>query len=185
MGNLNFDATQVSPDQGGGGGLPVSGPEGHAFGITNTEVKPTKDNDGGYLQLNLTIIDGPCQGQGGAYRLNLYNKEPKAVEIAYKQLSALCHATGRFQLANHEDLRGATFRGVVGLQKGAVEGGYTEIKKILDMQGNEPGKAPVNQPAAAPAWQAPGAPVAAAESTPAAAGWQATPQPAAAPWGAK
>lgn len=141
MGNLNFDATGIDPTQ-SAGQLPISDALGHVVTVMNTEMKPTKENDGGYLELTLAITQGQFVGNTGPFRLNLYNKEPKAVGIAYKQLSAICHATGRFQVADHEHLRGAEFRVVVSAQKNDAQ--YTEVKKILDIHGNEPGKPAVN-----------------------------------------
>ncbi len=201
MAQLNFDARNVDPSQ-SAGQLPVSGPEGHPVVIVSSEVKPTKENDGGYLQLDLQVIDGPNKGEGGSFRLNLYNKEPKAVEIAYKQLSAICHATGIFQVADSSQLHGQPFRVVVSAQKANPE--YTEVKKILDIQGNEPGKPPANQQQPAPGgfggqpqaqpqaqpqngFQQPAQqPQGGGFQQPAPGGnWQQGQQPAAAPWGPK
>ncbi len=123
-------------------------------------------------------------------RYNLWNNSPKAVEIAHKELSALCHATGIFQLTFKDD--GAALRNAQGVieidwQKGNEPtaekpgGGYTEVKKVLDRNGNEPGKAPVAAPQTqgwgnaqqAPAQQAPQQTQPAANSG----GWQNGPAP--------
>jgi hypothetical protein len=85
------------------------------------------------------------------FRYNLFNKSPKAVEIAHGQFSALCRAVGRYQIDfNNEGaiLRGARGKLDVGYQKGEEpseakpDGGYVEVKKVYDAAGNEPGKAP-------------------------------------------
>lgn len=144
----SFDARQFEPNQGGGG---------HTLGkfiakISNTSIKPNKSNDGGMLNVEFTSDGGTI-----ANNYNLWNKNPQAVEIAHKELSALCYATGIFQLDYGNDaaaLRGAQcmIEVVDQVQKGEKTG-YVEIKKIYDVKGNEPGKTPVVQTAAQPLTQ--------------------------------
>lgn len=135
-----FNALDFDPSQ-GGGSMPVGK---HPVVISDSEVKATQKNDGGYLELTLSIIDGPQKGTTGAYRLNLYNATPKAVEIAQRQMSALCHAINVFQITDTRAMHNIPFIVEVGLQKGedAAAKGYTEVKKVFDINGNEPGKAP-------------------------------------------
>jgi hypothetical protein len=126
------------------------------FQISNTEIKPTKDNSGGYFQVEFTSPQGSI-----IQRYNIWNNEPKAVEIAHGQLSALCHAVGVFRInwqTQGAELRGARGKMRVGYQKGEEptadkpQGGYVELKKVMDINGNEPGRAPAPaaQPQAAP-----------------------------------
>ena len=167
-----FNAQQFDPTQ-STGGLPIGK---HPVIVDSSEVKPNKENNGGYLQLNLKIIDGPQQGTVGAYRLNLYHSNQQTVEIAHRQLSAVCHVTGQFMLQDSAQLHNIPFIVEVGPQKNDAQ--YTEVKKVFDINGNEPGKAgqgqapqqpaqqpqtgfapqqqaPAQQPAATPAWGAP------------------------------
>lgn len=127
--------------------------------ITNTKIVPTKDNSGGMFVITYN-------GPGGSIddRFNLWNKSPQAVEIAQKQLTAVCHATGIYQL-NFEnegaELRNARLKIFVepDKNKDGTETGYMTIKKITDVNGNEPGKAPAAAPApqqAQPMTQQPG-----------------------------
>jgi Protein of unknown function (DUF669) len=146
--NFPFDATTVDPSQ-GTAQMPVGR---NPVIITGNETKATNNATGGMLVLDLLITDGPNKGQTGTHRLNLWNNNPKASEIAQKQLSALCHVTGRFKLNSFNDLNGIPFVVEAGYQTGHEPGpnnpeakGYTEVKKVLDMQGNEPGKKPANQ----------------------------------------
>lgn len=130
----NFDPTQ------GSSMLPV----GKLLVVaTSSEVKPTSDGNNGYLQYNLEVIDGEHKGASGAYRLNLYHSNQQTVEIANRQFSALCHVTG--QLGVVEDsaqLHNVPF--IVEVQKQTkgegAEKGYTEVKRVYDANGNEPGK---------------------------------------------
>lgn len=62
--------------------------------ITDSEMKPTKRGDGQYLELTFQVIDGPSKGRLVWARLNLENPSPKAVEIAQRDLSAICAAVG-------------------------------------------------------------------------------------------
>ena len=146
-----FNAQQFDPTQ-GGGSLPVGR---HPVIVESSEVKANKANDGGYLQLNLKLIDGPQMGTTGAYRLNLYHSNPQTAEIAHRQLSAICHVIGVFNVQDSQQLHNIPFIAEVGLQKGeeAAQKGYTEVKKVFDINGNEPGKAGQGAPAAQPQQQ--------------------------------
>ena len=124
--------------------------------------------------MDTKIIDGPQTGTVGAYRLNLYHSNQQTVEIAHRQLSAVCHVTGVFMLQDSAQLHNIPFIVEVGPQKNDAQ--YTEVKKVFDIQGNEPGKAGHGQAAAQPAQ----APAGFAPQQPA----QQPHQPAAAPaWG--
>jgi hypothetical protein len=147
-----FNAKDFNPEQ-GTGSLPIGK---HPVVITDSEVKATEKNDGGYLELHLKIIDGPQTGATGAYRLNLYNKSEKAVEIAHRQMSALCHVIGVYNVQDTQAMHNLPFVIEVAFQKGHAPGdpdskGYTEVKKVFDINGNEPGKAGAGQQQAQPA----------------------------------
>ena len=154
----SFNPMEFDPSQ-GGGNWPLGK---HPVIIESAEVKPTKDNSSGYLQLNLKVIDGPNAGHTGPYRLNLYNQSQDAAAIAHRQLSAVCHVTQTFQLGPDgtqlQYLFNKPFVIEVGMQKGqeAQEKGYTEIKRVYDMAGNEPGKQGQAQPAQGFGGQQPG-----------------------------
>jgi hypothetical protein len=77
--------------------------------ITASEIKATKDNTGAYLELKLQIQDGDYAKRVAFARLNLQNANPVAVEIAQRQLSAICHATGVLQVADSTMLHGHPF----------------------------------------------------------------------------
>lgn len=158
----SFDATQHQPRQGG-----QAHPVGkYPFTITDTAINPTKDGQGGMFIVTFTSPSGDIVN-----RYNLWNNSPKAVEIAHGQLSALCYATGVFRI--NFDNAGAELRGArgmmeIGYQKGEEPtaekpaGGYVELKKVYDANGNEPGKStPAPQPqqvapaAAGPPWPGP------------------------------
>ena len=138
-----FNAQQHEPRQAGG-----KHPPGNKFPFTvsHTEVKDTKDNQGKYFEATFTSPAGSIKNN-----YNLWNASKTAVDIAVGQLSALCHATGIFQVDFKNDgkaLVGGKGLMDVGFQAGQEpsaekpEGGYVEVKKIYDIHGNEPGKGP-------------------------------------------
>jgi hypothetical protein len=132
-----FDARQHDPSQ-----LASQLPLGdHLVIAYQSEIKPTKDSGGGYLQYDLRIIEGPNAGATGPKRFNLYNGSQKAVEIAHRELSAMAHACGVYQITDSAQLHDIPFRVRVELQKGeaGTKNGYTEVTRIFDRNGNEPG----------------------------------------------
>ena len=94
MAHLNgFDATQVDPSTSFD---PI--PAGkYLAAITESEMKPTKNGSGSYLQLTFTIIEGEYRGRMLWARLNINNPNATAVKIAKSELSAVCHAVGVMQ----------------------------------------------------------------------------------------
>ncbi len=72
--------------------------------VVASELKMTKDGNGQYLQLELQIQNGQFHGRKLFDRLNLHNNNAKAVEIAQRQLSQLCHAIGVMQVMDSEQL---------------------------------------------------------------------------------
>lgn len=138
-----FDATKIEPKQSAGTNHPVGR---FPFTISDTSIEENKNKDGGFFMVEFTTPAGVA-----VMRYNMWNKNPQAVDIANGQLSALCHATGRYQVGWQDEgaaLRGAQGMIEVGFQKDQgptperPNGGYTEIKKVMDAAGNEPGKAP-------------------------------------------
>ena len=68
--------------------------------VTASELKATKDGTGQYLELTLEIQSGPAKTGACGTSSTSRTANPKAVEIAQKQLAQLCHATGILQLPN-------------------------------------------------------------------------------------
>ena len=77
--------------------------------IVKSEMKPTKNRDGYYLQLNIKIIDGDYKGRMVFDRLNLDNPNPVAVEIANKALNTICQACHKIGVQDSEELHGIPF----------------------------------------------------------------------------
>jgi hypothetical protein len=100
MAQLGFDATQVAPSQ----AFDVIPAGKYKVQITDSDMRPTKDGNGQYLWLEMEILDGDYQGRKIWDRLNLVNPNAQAVEIAQRNLSALCHATGKLHVADSAEL---------------------------------------------------------------------------------
>jgi hypothetical protein len=60
--------------------------------IVESENKPTKSNQGSYLQLTFEVIEGEHRGRRLWARLNLDNPSSMAVKIARGELAAICKA---------------------------------------------------------------------------------------------
>lgn len=140
--NWSFNANQYEPKQGMEGHPPAIKA---TFTITNTAIVETKDKTGGMLVVDFTSNMGTV-----VHRYNINNANAKAVEIAYQQLSALCHAVNVYNISGQTEcaeLRGAKGLMDIGYQKGEEPGpnnpdakGYTELKRVYDMAGNDPSK---------------------------------------------
>jgi len=72
--------------------------------IVDSDMKPTKNNDGQYLELTHEVIDGPYKGRKVWARLNLDNPNAQAVEIANRDFAAIRHATGVMNPRDSADL---------------------------------------------------------------------------------
>lgn len=112
MAQLNFDASQVAPAQ------PMEAiPAGwYVAMMTASEMKPTSAGNGAYLETENTILEGEYKGRKLFDRLNLQNPNQTAMEIAYKQLSAICHAIGVIQVQDSSQLHNRPFQIKVSLK---------------------------------------------------------------------
>lgn len=99
---LNFNAAQVAPQQ-SFEALPAGW---YNMMVTESEMRPTKDGQNQYLRLTLKVIDGEHANRQTWDNLNIHHNNPVVTEIAYRQLSAYCHATGQIQLQDSQQLHG-------------------------------------------------------------------------------
>lgn len=139
MVQLNFDANQVEPDA----GMDVVPAGWYNVAVDETEMKPTKSGDGAYLKFRFNILDGQYHGRKLFINLNLRNPNPQTVEIAQRQLSAICHATGVLNLQDTQQLYGIPMKVKVSVRKdptGAYEDqndikSFKNINEQVDMAG--------------------------------------------------
>lgn len=72
--------------------------------ITDSEMKPTKSGAGSFLQLTFQIVEGEYANRLLWVRLNLDNPNATAVEIARRELSAICRSVGVLVPSDSSDL---------------------------------------------------------------------------------
>ena len=179
MAQLNFDASTVAPQEAFD---PI--PAGwYPAQIVESEMKAGSKPGSSYLAITLQIMGGDFNNRKVFDRFNLQNANPVAVEIAYRSLSAVCHAVGLIQVADSQLLHGRPLMVKVSVRPARVDpatgtayDASNEVKgyKALDASAAVAGGAPS---AGAPAWATGAAP---AVSAPVAApfppaGW--TPHP--------
>lgn len=134
--NFEFDPTKIAPEQ-----APAPHPVGKfPARITDTEIKPDKSGTQWLLKVSFETPAGVTFNN-----YNLGNSNETAVRIAKGQLSALCHATGIFNARfgdHYAGIRGGMCMIEVSPQTGeeAIKKGYTQVTKVFDRNGNEPGK---------------------------------------------
>jgi hypothetical protein len=90
MATLNFDANQYDPAS-GRDPLPAGK---YLVSITSTEMKPTRNGAGQYLECEYQVLDGQHKGRRVWSRHTLNHPNEQTVQIAREQLSAICHAVG-------------------------------------------------------------------------------------------
>lgn len=151
MANLGttFDATNIEPIK----AYEVVPPGKYLAQIVNSETRVTKDGTGQYLWLELDVLDGPHKGRKLFDRLNLVNANPQTVEIAQRTLSAICHATGRMQVQDSEELHLIPF--IADVQVQPPRNGYGETNKVRYLPLNAGAKPPTPQQPHAAATQQP------------------------------
>jgi len=171
----NFDASQVEPST-----APEAIPAGwYPAYIKESEMKATANGAGEFLQLTMEIFNSPYAKALIFDRLNLKNANPVAVEIAYRTLSAICHATGKIQIQDSAQLHNSPFEVKVSLRPagtgndGKFHEASNEVKgyrkfgasgqaaptsaAVAIPQSYTPPAAPTFQPPAAPTFQPPAA----------------------------
>ena len=72
--------------------------------IVESETKTTKAGTGQYLELKFQILEGEYKGRHVWARLNLWNPNQLAVDIARGELSAIYHAVGLIQVQDSSEL---------------------------------------------------------------------------------
>ena len=152
MATLNMNMTNVAPSQ---AFTPLPAGDYQAI-ITESETKATKDGQGQYLQLKLQIQGGEFAGRVLFDRLNLWNNNQQAQEIAQRALSAICHAVGILQVGDSQELHNRPLIATVKVRP--ASGNYEANNEIKGYKAAQLSAAPAFMPPqaqAAPAANAP------------------------------
>ncbi len=104
-----FDASTIDPTQ-AFSALPAGR---YPVIVESSEMKHNKNSQGQHLLLMLQIIDGEHKGKKLFDRLNLENPNKTAVEIANRQLSALCRAARKMQIKDSVEVHNIPIIAVV------------------------------------------------------------------------
>ena len=121
-----FDASGVEPNA----PLEALPPGDYKVQILQSEMRVTKAGTGQMLWLDMEVLEGPLKGRHVYDQLNLINPNPTAEEIAQRTLSAICHAVGKLQVADSEELHFLPM-----LVRVAVKpNGYNEVKGYKPVQ---------------------------------------------------
>jgi hypothetical protein len=140
MPELNFDANTIEPATGRFELLPI---DDFLAVITESSMKETKKlksdgKPGHYLGLVFTVVEGDYKDRKVFVNLNLDNDNETTVEIAQRDLSAICRATGVLHPKVSEELHNKPVVISVGIRKGS--NGYEDsniIKKYSRTDGKE------------------------------------------------
>jgi len=100
MATLNFNANLVEPVQ---DFEPLPAGQYEAVAI-ESEMVPTKSGNGSYLKITFEVLTEEYKGRKLWARLNLSNPNRTAVEIAQKELSAICRAVGVLEPKDSSEL---------------------------------------------------------------------------------
>jgi len=80
-------------------------PEGdYVVAISSSELKDAKTAGNSYIQLDMDVLQGEHQGETYICRLNLFNTSQKAVDMANRELGAICKACGKPLVTSTEEL---------------------------------------------------------------------------------
>jgi hypothetical protein len=153
MAHLNgFNAHEVDPNV-GFDPIPVGK---YLAVITASEMKPTKNGVGEYLQVELEVIDGPCKGRKVWDRLTLKHPNEMTVKIARGTLSAICRAVGVMAPKDSIELHNLPLVISVGHKKRDDTGEITNVIKSYAKRDAAAVRAPVttsNGAASTPPWK--------------------------------
>lgn len=117
--------------------------------IVNSDVRTTKSGTGQYLWLEFDILSGPVRGKFWD-RLNYINESPKTVEIANRQISAICNALNIVALDDSDKLHMKPLRVQLKVTERA-DGSLQNSAKYLPLNAAAPAPAAAAPSAAAPA----------------------------------
>jgi hypothetical protein len=144
MAKLNFNASEVSTPQSGYEPRPAGE---YTMQVVNSDMRTTKSGDGRYIWLEFDILTGPVRGKFFD-RLNIENPNPKAVEMANRQLAAICDALGFVVLQDTEQLHMKPLKVVLKVEE-SKNGTLQNKAKYLPLNA-APTAATAPAPAAAP-----------------------------------
>lgn len=112
-------------------------PEGqYRVMIVSSEIKTTKDGMGSYTEFQMKVQGGDYDGRVLFERLNMWNQNEQAVEIANRTLATICLVTGISTVTDTQQLHGIPFMVYVRVRPGNDQyGPSNDIKGYFDVNG--------------------------------------------------
>jgi hypothetical protein len=95
-----FDTHSVEPQS----DFAVIPPGKYPVVVEKAIVKPTKAGTGHYVELTLSILDGPFKNRKVWDRINIHNPNAVCVEIGLRSLAALGQAVGLLSISDTDQL---------------------------------------------------------------------------------
>ena len=126
---LNFDARSVEPNE----ALDAIPAGEYDVIIVASSIEPTKSGNGRFIKLELQVLSGQHQNRKLWDRLNIWNPNAQAVQIAKGTLSAICRAVNVMTPRSTEELHNKPLRCKV-----AVEDGQNAGEKRNAIKGYKP-----------------------------------------------
>lgn len=151
--SFQFNAHEVTPAV----GISVIPKGDYDVIFSSAEIKPTKSGNGGFIECQFKVINGEHKDAILFERLNLWNQNEQAVNIARAQLSALCHVTEVFVLTDgvntmNQQMKNKPFKVHVDVSMNEKKEAIgNEVKRLMNADGSLPGRAPSTPSTAAPA----------------------------------
>jgi hypothetical protein len=145
MGNLaGFNANNHEPSS----GFELIPPGDYEACIVASELKPTKKGDGKVLEIQVSIINGPCQNRKLFDRLNINNPSEECQRIGRGTLSAICRAVGKLEPNDSSELHMLALRITVGTRKREDTGDIVNVIKSYKPCGSSKAIPSVSTPVA-------------------------------------
>ena len=100
-------------------------------------VEAKSGNGNAYISLEFEVKDGPATGRRFWSMLNLWNSNTQAVEIAQRELTSICHATGRLRVNDTDELLGIPMIVKLGVKTDSY-GEKNDVKAYKPLNGASP-----------------------------------------------
>lgn len=108
--------------------------------ITKSAIKTSKAG-ANYLALTFTVTEGEYKGRMVFVNLNLWHPNPKATEMAQRELAAICDACGMESIEDSTEIHSIPIGVLINIEEG--QGGYPpsnrakRFVKLGDMPGDD------------------------------------------------
>ena len=129
--DFQFNAEEYEPLD---GFEPIPAGE-YTASVVSSQIKPSKNGRGTYLELVWEVLDGECQGHRVWHRIMITHPSEKCVAMGRRKLSSVCHAVDVMQLNDSSELHGiptkirVVVKEEVGYDPTNEVAGFPEVKK--------------------------------------------------------